>query len=941
MTFRGVVAIAAVATVATPLAAQNLAEAEAASYAVDYLAPPDGSVLEIGGLDFLSDGRLAVSTRRGQVWLIENPLAADPADARFTVFAEGLDEGLGLKVLPGVSQDGLSEDALYVLQRGELSRLRDLDDDGTCDVIETVTNSWGLSGNYHEFAFGLPADDQGRLYFTLNVAFGDPRWWIGQSLLPYRGWCLRADPRTGAVEPLASGLRSPCGLGRTQAGDLFITDNQGDWVPACPIYHLKEGAFYSHPAPLVWTDEYRAAGARPSDSVPPPVPRTPPAVWLPYKWSRSAGNLVEDDTGGRFGPFGGQLLVAELTNGMVLRCQLERVRGEWQGAVWPLRQRVGSLVRVLFAPDGTLFGGMTNRGWGGLPPADGLCRIRWTGKVPMEAQTVHLLQDGFDIAFTEPVAADCALTPANATLTQYDYDWWWEYGSPERRTTKLEVSDLSLSPDRLTLTVHAPLQAAMMARLALSGVRGASGAPLLHEEFAYTINQLPEGPPTDEMIAKVAEPPPPRELGMEGWLRLTFLDALDLWHSAGWSLVDADMDQREPTRFLVVAGTGALINTPHDVADAPRSGPPGAAPTDFTSRPVFGEGRYHIEYMLPEAGRTTVWLMGRYGIDLPDPHHAAEAAVGPAGTRHGAVLAPDGDAEVPPALNGSLGPGQWHELDIVLTPPRFDATGRKTANARIERVLLNDVLLHEGIELSGPSLGAPLADQPEAAGGPLVLAGTRGPVALRQLMVRPVPVPDEAGWVPLFNGQDLGGWRVATEAADDDAPLPPGTTFTAATGEAAETTGWSVEDGLLVGRGPPSHLFSPRGDFHDLELRASLRISDKGNSGLYVRTAFGPGWPAGYEAQVNSSSDDPQKTGSLYGLAPVAVSLVGPGTWFDYQVRCRDEPGGTHVTIAVNGIVITDFVDAERRHAAGHVALQQHNDGSVVEVRRLEVREIR
>jgi len=119
-----------------------------------------------------------------------------------------------------------------------------------------------------------------------------------------------------------------------------------------------------------------------------------------------------------------------------------------------------------------------------------------------------------------------------------------------------------------------------------------------------------------------------------------------------------------------------------------------------------------------------------------------------------------------------------------------------------------------------------------------------------------------------------------------------------------------------------------------------VKISDGGNSGLYFRATYGSGWPAGYEAQVNSSFADPQKTGSLYSLAPVTTHLVPPDTWFDYHVTCRDEPEGTHVTIRVNGVVITDHVDAERRHATGHVALQQHHDGSVVEVAIVEVREL-
>ena len=124
-------------------------------YELDYLSPPSGEVLEVGGLDFFSDGRLACSTRRGQVWIVENPRAENPADARFTLFAEGLWEGLGLKIV---------DDVIHVVQRGELSRLLNTDSDPMCDRIDTIADDWGLSGNYHEFVYGLPTDDLGNYY---------------------------------------------------------------------------------------------------------------------------------------------------------------------------------------------------------------------------------------------------------------------------------------------------------------------------------------------------------------------------------------------------------------------------------------------------------------------------------------------------------------------------------------------------------------------------------------------------------------------------------------------------------------------------------------------------------------------------------------------------------------------------------------------------------
>ena len=294
-------------------------------------------MLEIGGMDFLPDGRLAVSTRRGQVWIIDDPLDPDPKKARFHLFAEGLCEGLGLKV---------HDDKIFVLQRGELSLLEDTDNDGTCDIVQTIADGWGLSGNYHEFAYGLPEDAHSNFYISLNVGFWDPKWWHGKSRAPWRGWVLKIGPG-GGITPFASGFRSPCGINLSPDGELFVTDNQGDWEPVGPIYHVKQGLFYGHPASLAWTDEYKKTSTEPNDTIPPDVPRAAAAIWLPYKWSRSAGNMVWDQTAGKFGPFAGQMFVSELTNGMVVRVALEKVRGEWQGACFLFRQKVGSCVRVL------------------------------------------------------------------------------------------------------------------------------------------------------------------------------------------------------------------------------------------------------------------------------------------------------------------------------------------------------------------------------------------------------------------------------------------------------------------------------------------------------------------------------------------------------------------------------------------------------------------
>jgi hypothetical protein len=108
----------ALAALAAPIWSAQTAEEESAYYAVDYLAPPEGARVEVGGMAFLPDGRLVLSTRRGQVWIVSDPLAADPSAARFALFCEGLGEGLGLAVVPA-SEPGRDADIL-VLQRQEL-----------------------------------------------------------------------------------------------------------------------------------------------------------------------------------------------------------------------------------------------------------------------------------------------------------------------------------------------------------------------------------------------------------------------------------------------------------------------------------------------------------------------------------------------------------------------------------------------------------------------------------------------------------------------------------------------------------------------------------------------------------------------------------------------------------------------------------------------------
>ncbi|MDP7008015.1 MAG: hypothetical protein QGI78_00415 [Phycisphaerales bacterium] len=571
-------------------------------WTIDYLTPPDGEVLEVGGIGFMSDGDMVVSTRRGQVWRIDQPNAENPEDATFTLICEGLHEGMGLAVV---------QDEVYVAQRCELSKLVDLDGDALIDEVQTLTQDWGMSGNYHEFSFGLPVDADGNMYVSLNVGFWNPHWWHGKSRAPYRGWVLKISP-DGHVEPFAGGFRSPAGLGLLEDNSLVVTDNQGDWMPVCPVYVVKKDKFYGHPASLRWYENQ--PDVEPSDTQPPSpqtITREHPALWLPYQWSRSTGNVIVDNTNG---PFHGQYLIAELTNGQILRADFEEIDGVVQGACWLAHTRVGSAYHIAYGPDGTLYAGLTNRGWGGLAPGSGIARIQYAGDPPLEMKEMHLIADGFEITFTEPLVQ----TPV-VSGEKYDYNWWWEYGSPVQHLEPVTITDVSLSEDRRIATVTiGNLEAGKCIMLHVKDAEAQNGNILLHSDVSYTINALPGGELA--YVAKQVEPPIERGEKVGGWMYLTWADAFDMWVNDGVIACNAELDIEHPSDLVITEGSGALV-----------------AKAGAAMRTKFNvdSGTITMNYMLAEGAELEVQLPNGGVITLSDQD--------------------DG---------GYLGAGIWHEFAV-------------------------------------------------------------------------------------------------------------------------------------------------------------------------------------------------------------------------------------------------------------------------------------
>lgn len=506
---------------------------EDAFYRIIKIPVPEAAVLEVGGICSLPNGNIATSTRRGDVWIIENPASSRPS---YRLFASGLHEILGL-----VYQDG----SLICAQRGELTKLTDRNGDGVADRYETIY-AWPISGHYHEYSFGPKVMPDGSYMVTANVSFGSSDWWSGKSVVPWRGWTMRITPE-GKMEPWAAGFRSPCGIG-TVNGEFFYGDNQGDWMGSGFVAQVSKGDFMGHPASLNWAErpespvkmrkelifkqvdprddpkkkpEYLANEPMTTiydleHSTYPDLQIKSPAVWLPHGiLGVSTSEIITDDTEGAFGPFAGQLLVGDQGMSKIARVFLEKVNGEYQGASFDFRSGFRSgVLRMCWGADKTMYIGGTNRGWGstGKEPY-GLERLIWTGQTPFEMKAVRAMPDGFEIEFTQPVNVASAENVDNYAVRSFTYKYHPVYGSPTVGYQENAVRGAKASADgmRVRIVVDS-LRAGYIHTIQPEGLRNASnGLPLLHGSAYYTLNHIPAGPKADfPLVAlkpKVVESP--------------------------------------------------------------------------------------------------------------------------------------------------------------------------------------------------------------------------------------------------------------------------------------------------------------------------------------------------------------------------------------------------------------------------------------------------
>lgn len=334
----------------------------------------------------------------------------------------------------------------------------------------------------------------------------------------------------------------------------------------------------------------------------------------------------------------------------------------------------------------------------------------------------------------------------------------------------------------------------------------------------------------------------------------------------------------------------------------------------------FDDFQLRLEVRIPELADSGIGLWGLPGeaespveINLrtfpnPRPETGSLRTVIPGWPRD--YEPPDQTAELRPD-------GEWNAVEV-------EAIGNRL------RVRFNgEEILNRDLE--------PLGKQPRALPalkrrrGRIGLQVHTGTVRFRNVEARKLireesPPETDAGpaYETLFGGTktDIGGWVAGNPS-----------------GDSSIARNWNIRDGVLHGEGGLSHLFSPRGDYQDVRVRAELRINAGGNSGLYVRSGDARPFPNGYEAQINSTIDGP-KTGSLYFAVNKAVKVdpspVPADTWFTLEVEAIDN----RIRVRVDGKLTVEHVDTSRRFMKGAIALQVHDNQTHVQIRKLEVQDL-
>lgn len=438
------------------------------------------------GLAWRDDGSLVVSSLKGRVWIARDT-DGDGLEDQMKPFSDELAAPYGVASSEPASIDCINKYALL--------RLWDRDGDGHAERTEVLASGWGHTADYHDWAVGLPKDPQGRYYVALPCQ-QDNR---SPEAARLRGTAIRLTPKTPtsedpqqyAIEIICAGLRFPMGLALSRTGDLFATDNQGNYNPFNELNWLVEGARYGFVNKLDRGKEIPAGSFS--------------AIEIPHPWTRSVNGICFLDTPAElrekqavpsFGPFEGHLLGCEYDTRRLIRMSLQKVDGEYQGAAYPFTRTPqegepalqGPLVCSV-APDGDIYvGSIRDSGWGGGTNVGSLARLRLAGELPPGIAEVRATATGFEIEFTAPVDATAGASAKNYHLESYRRKSTPAYGGDDMDRREEPLVSVTLSEDRRRANLELDeLRPGFVYALRLSGF----SQEFFPAEAYYTLRKVP------------------------------------------------------------------------------------------------------------------------------------------------------------------------------------------------------------------------------------------------------------------------------------------------------------------------------------------------------------------------------------------------------------------------------------------------------------------
>ncbi len=403
-------------------------------------------------LAWTPDGALVLASLKGRVWLARDTNGDGLEDSAAPLSDDlAAPYGLATRTVPGEPRP-----VIDVINKYGLLRLYDTDGDGRAERTETLASGWGHTTDYHDWAVGLPRDEEGNYYVALPCQQDDR----SEAAAHLRGTLLRLvpreptedDPRSFSLEQVTAGHRFPMGIARRRDGEMFVTDNQGNYNPFNELNHIIPERRYGFINKLEQKQGLTA-------------PLTPPAIDLPHPWTRSVNGICFLETPpalreklGRdaFGPFEGHLVGCEMNNRMLVRMSLQRVGDVMQGAAYPLTYSAPAEGPALLgplcaevSPEGDLYvGSLLDSGWGGGNNIGSLVRFRpQLETLPAGIRELRAEPEGLRVEWTRPISQDRATDVKNYAVSSYTRVSTPAYGGEDVDRRTETIRSIEAAPD--------------------------------------------------------------------------------------------------------------------------------------------------------------------------------------------------------------------------------------------------------------------------------------------------------------------------------------------------------------------------------------------------------------------------------------------------------------------------------------------------------------